>query len=213
MIRALLAFPVNAERSSAPARARCICGHRGSCNITLAPFDRGTTNRGIPQHEKRHAQSSCALLFLSTALGWAEVQAQSSCGDAPDKDRGSEPGIGLVARRAVSWPTALRQVRNCARAEWAKAGLMEGTWNAFEPTLLGNTSSHVRICPMNDPVLKDTLIGEEWMALRQIAVGAKAAAIPRSVRTRLEVLDLIARDDYGQLMLTEKGRRLIATAN
>jgi hypothetical protein len=64
---------------------------------------------------------------------------------------------------------------------------------------------------MNNP--KDTLIGEEWMALRQIALGAKAAAIPRSVRTRLEVLDLISRDDYGQLVLTEKGRRLIATAN
>jgi hypothetical protein len=61
---------------------------------------------------------------------------------------------------------------------------------------------------MNNP--KDTLIGEEWMALRQIALGAKAAAIPRSVRTRLEVLDLISRDDYGQLVLTEKGRRLIA---
>ena len=61
--------------------------------------------------------------------------------------------------------------------------------------------------------LKNTLIGEEWMALRQIASGAKAAAIPRSVRTRLEVLDLIARDDYGQLMLTENGRQLIATVN
>jgi len=55
-----------------------------------------------------------------------------------------------------------------------------------------------------------TLIGEEWMALRQIALGAKAAAIPQSVRTRLEVLDLISRDNYGQLVLTEKGRRLIA---
>ena len=66
---------------------------------------------------------------------------------------------------------------------------------------------------MNDRVAKDTLIGEEWMALRQIALGVKAAAIPRSVRTRLEVLDLISRDDYGQLVLTEKGRRLIATAN
>jgi hypothetical protein len=66
---------------------------------------------------------------------------------------------------------------------------------------------------MNGPALKGTLIGEEWMALRQIALGAKAAAIPRSVRTRLEVLDLISRDDYGQLVLTEKGRRLIATAN
>lgn len=66
---------------------------------------------------------------------------------------------------------------------------------------------------MNNPVLKDTLMGEEWMALRQIAFGTKAAAIPRSVRTRLEVLGLIARDDYGQLVLTEKGRRLIATAN
>ena len=62
----------------------------------------------------------------------------------------------------------------------------------------------------NNPVLKATLIGEEWMALRQIALGAKATAIPRSVRTRLEVLDLISRDDYGQLVLTEKGRLLIA---
>jgi hypothetical protein len=66
---------------------------------------------------------------------------------------------------------------------------------------------------INNPLLRDTLIGEEWMALRQIASGAKAAAIPRSVRTRLEVLDLISRDDYGQLVLTEKARRLIATAN
>src|ERR1043166_1414725 len=71
----------------------------------------------------------------------------------------------------------------------------------------------IRFELMNGPALKDTLIGEEWMALRQIALGAKAAAIPRSVRTRLEVLDLISRDDYGQLVLTEKGRRLIATAN
>ena len=69
-----------------------------------------------------------------------------------------------------------------------------------------------RLSLLNMNNLKDTLTGEEWMALRQIALGAKAAAIPRSVRTRLEVLDLIARDDYG-LMLTEKGRRLIATAN
>jgi hypothetical protein len=66
---------------------------------------------------------------------------------------------------------------------------------------------------MNNHVLKDTLMGEEWMALRQITFGTKAAAIPRSVRTRLEVLGLTARDDYGQLVLTEKGRRLIATAN
>jgi hypothetical protein len=70
------------------------------------------------------------------------------------------------------------QVRTCRNAEFAK---------------------------YEQPVLKDTLIGEEWMALRQIALGAKAAAIPRSVRTRLEVLDLISRDDYGQLVLTEKG--------
>jgi Mn-dependent DtxR family transcriptional regulator len=62
---------------------------------------------------------------------------------------------------------------------------------------------------MNNPFLKDILIGEEWMALRQIASGVKAAAIPRSVRTRLEDLDLITRDDYGHLMLTEKGRRVI----
>jgi len=43
---------------------------------------------------------------------------------------------------------------------------------------------------INNLLLRDTLIGEEWMALRQIASGAKAAAIPRSVRTRLEGLDL-----------------------
>jgi len=42
------------------------------------------------------------------------------------------------------------------------------------------------------------------------ALGAKAAAIPPSVRTGLEVLDLISRDNYGRLVLTEKGRRLIA---
>jgi hypothetical protein len=51
------------------------------------------------------------------------------------------------------------------------------------------------------------------MALRQIALGTKAAAIPRSVRTRLEVLQLISRHDYGQLVLMEKGRRRIATTN
>jgi len=83
-------------------------------------------------------------------------------------------------------------------------------------SLLENCLMQVSACRkvslpnMNNPVSKDTLIGEEWMALRQIALGAKAAAIPRSVRTRLEVLDLISRDDYGQLVLTEKGRRLIA---
>jgi hypothetical protein len=63
---------------------------------------------------------------------------------------------------------------------------------------------------MNGPALKDSLIGEEWMALRQIAFGAEPAQIPRSVRTRLEALGLIARDDYG-LMLTETGRRMMET--
>jgi hypothetical protein len=63
---------------------------------------------------------------------------------------------------------------------------------------------------MNGPDLKDSLIGEEWMALRQIAFGAEPAQIPRSVRTRLEALGLIARDDYG-LMLTETGRRMMET--
>ena len=63
---------------------------------------------------------------------------------------------------------------------------------------------------MNDQSLKNALVGEEWMALRQIAEGTKAAAIPRTVRARLEVLGLIVRDDYGQLVLTEKGRQLIA---
>ena len=56
----------------------------------------------------------------------------------------------------------------------------------------------------NNPVLKATLIGEEWMALRQIAFGAEPARIPQSVRTRLEDLGLVARDDYG-LMLTRRG--------
>ena len=63
---------------------------------------------------------------------------------------------------------------------------------------------------MNGPALKDSLIGEEWMALRQIAFGSEPAQIPRSVRTRLEALGLIARGDYG-LMLTETGRRMMET--
>ena len=63
---------------------------------------------------------------------------------------------------------------------------------------------------MNHATLKNTLVGEEWMALRQIADGTKAAAIPRSVHARLEALGLIVRDEYGQLALTEIGRRLVA---
>jgi ribosomal protein S19E (S16A) len=63
---------------------------------------------------------------------------------------------------------------------------------------------------MKDHFLKESLIGEEWMALRQIAFGAEPAQIPRSVRTRLEALGLIARGDYG-LMLTETGRRMMET--
>ena len=66
---------------------------------------------------------------------------------------------------------------------------------------------------MNSPVLKDTLIGEEWMALRQIALGTQVAAIPRSVRARLVDMGVVARDDYRLLVLTEKGRRLLTTAN
>ena len=62
---------------------------------------------------------------------------------------------------------------------------------------------------MNEPVLEDTLIGEEWMALRQIALGTPAAAIPRSVRARLEDMGVVARDEYRLLVLTEKGRRLV----
>jgi hypothetical protein len=63
---------------------------------------------------------------------------------------------------------------------------------------------------MNEPVLDDTLIGEEWMALRRIAHDADAA-IPRSVRTRLVALGLI-RNEHGPLLtLTERGRRIIET--
>jgi hypothetical protein len=40
---------------------------------------------------------------------------------------------------------------------------------------------------MKDHFLKESLIGEEWMALRQIASGGKAAAIAQSVQTRLVV--------------------------
>ena len=63
---------------------------------------------------------------------------------------------------------------------------------------------------MNDR-LKDSLIGEEWMALRWIASGGKAAEVPQSVQTHLVVLGLIARDDYGRLTLTERGRKMIET--
>jgi hypothetical protein len=67
--------------------------------------------------------------------------------------------------------------------------------------------------PVNDQYLKDSLIGEEWMALRQIASGGKAAEIPHSVQTHLIVLGLIARDHYGRLTLTGRGRRIIETQN
>src|SRR5262249_22772117 len=69
------------------------------------------------------------------------------------------------------------------------------------------------IFPMNSPVLKDTLIGEEWKWLRQIARGTQAPAVPRSVRARLEDMGVVARDEYRLLVLTEKGRRLLTTAN
>ena len=64
---------------------------------------------------------------------------------------------------------------------------------------------------VNDHFLKESLVGEEWMALRQIALGGKAAAIPQSVRLRLVDLGLVARDPYGRLRLTETGRRMIET--
>jgi len=73
--------------------------------------------------------------------------------------------------------------------------------------------SNYQAALMNNSALKKNIIGEEWMALRQIAEGSKAAAIPRSVRARPEALGLIVRDDYGQPVLTEMGRRLIATPN
>jgi len=64
---------------------------------------------------------------------------------------------------------------------------------------------------MNDKLIRDALIGEEWMALRKIASGGKAAEIPLSVQTKLMMLRLIDRDHYGRLTLTEKGRRMIET--
>jgi hypothetical protein len=64
---------------------------------------------------------------------------------------------------------------------------------------------------MNDKLIRDALMGEDWMALRQIASGAKAAGIPQSVQTKLVMLRLIDRDHYGRLTLTEKGRRMIET--
>ena len=64
---------------------------------------------------------------------------------------------------------------------------------------------------MKNPLLQESLIGEEWMALRQIASGGKAAAITQSVQTRLVVLGLITRDHYGRLILTERGRKMIET--
>ena len=62
---------------------------------------------------------------------------------------------------------------------------------------------------MNDLFLKNTLIGEEWMALRKIASGGKAAEIPLSIQTKLVMLRLIDRDHYGRLTLTPRGRRMI----
>ena len=62
---------------------------------------------------------------------------------------------------------------------------------------------------MNDHFLKDALSGEEWMALRQIASGGKAAAIPASVCSKLMVLGLVSKDDYGRLTLTRSGQRIL----
>jgi ribosomal protein S19E (S16A) len=64
---------------------------------------------------------------------------------------------------------------------------------------------------MNDKFIRDALIGEEWMALRQIASGGKAGGIPQSAQTKLASLGLIERDHYGRMTLTEKGRRMIET--
>ena len=65
---------------------------------------------------------------------------------------------------------------------------------------------------MNDQFLKNTLIGEEWMALRKIALsGGKAAEIPLSVQTKLMMLRLIDKDHYGRLTLTPRGYRMIET--
>jgi hypothetical protein len=65
--------------------------------------------------------------------------------------------------------------------------------------------------PMTDQELRDTLFGEEWMALRGIAWGGKAAEAPLSVQTRLMVLGLIAKDHNGRLTLTERGCGMIET--
>jgi hypothetical protein len=62
---------------------------------------------------------------------------------------------------------------------------------------------------MSDEELRGSLLGEEWMALRRIASGHKAAEIPLSVQAKLTVLGLIAKDHYGRLTLTESGRRII----
>ena len=67
------------------------------------------------------------------------------------------------------------------------------------------------ILPLTDQELRDTLLGEEWMALRGIALGGKAAEVPLSVQSKLMVLGLIAKDHYGRLTLTERGRGMIET--
>ena len=61
---------------------------------------------------------------------------------------------------------------------------------------------------MNDR-LKNSLLGEEWMALRRVASGGKAAEMPQSIQEKLAVLGLIARDHYGHLTLTDTGRSII----
>lgn len=62
---------------------------------------------------------------------------------------------------------------------------------------------------MSKQVFGDHLLGEEWMALRQIASGGRAAAVTQSVQAKLLTLGLISRDGYGRLSLTEMGRKLI----
>jgi hypothetical protein len=47
---------------------------------------------------------------------------------------------GLESGESANRAAAGQELRESGMGQ---AGLMEGTWNGFEPTLLGNTSSHV----------------------------------------------------------------------
>jgi hypothetical protein len=95
---------------------------------------------------------------------------------------GRSQTVYLVREAASFWPSifAARASNRISCAEL----VARGGWRHEERFRADIISSrYLRRWPMKDPLLKDSLIGEEWHFVRSRPSGA--VAIPRSVRTRL----------------------------